>query len=172
MKKLRISGLVNDSIVDGPGLRFTIFTQGCLHNCPGCHNPQTHSLKGGKKISIEKLYKNIKENNLLSGITFSGGEPFLQAKILLPLAKKLKADKFELAAYTGFLFEDILNGKVAGGKEFLSQLDILIDGKFVQNLKSLDLAYKGSSNQRTIDVKKSLENGKVVLSKDPRWNKT
>lgn len=171
MKRLRISGIVNDSIVDGPGLRFAIFTQGCPHNCPGCHNPQTHSLKGGKKISINKLYKKIKENGLLGGVTFSGGEPFLQAKTLLPLAKKLKEDKIELASYTGFLFEELLNEKVPGGKELLSQLDILIDGKFVQSLKSLDLAFKGSSNQRTIDVQKSLKKGKAVLSKDPRWNK-
>ena len=154
MKRLRISGIVNDSIVDGPGLRFTIFTQGCPHHCPGCHNPQTHPLKGGKKISIKKLYKKIKENGLLCGVTFSGGEPFLQAKTLLPLAKKLREDGIEIAAYTGFLFEELLNGKVPEGK-----------------LKSLDLAFKGSSNQRTIDVQKSLEKGKAVLSKNPRWNK-
>ena len=171
MKRLRISGIVNDSIVDGPGLRFTIFTQGCPHHCPGCHNPQTHPLKGGKKISIKKLYKKIKENGLLCGVTFSGGEPFLQAKTLLPLAKKLREDGIEIAAYTGFLFEELLGGKVPEGKELLSQLDVLIDGKFVQKLKSLDLAFKGSSNQRTIDVQKSLEKGKAVLSKDPRWNK-
>jgi len=171
MKKLRISGTVNDSIVDGPGLRFTIFTQGCPHNCPGCHNPQTHSMKGGKKISINKLYKQIKENGLLSGITFSGGEPFVQAKTLIPLAKKLKEDNFEIASYTGYLFEDLVNDKVPFGKELLKYLDVLIDGKFVLSLKSMDLAFKGSSNQRTIDVQKSLKENKTILSSDNRWLK-
>lgn len=171
MKKLRISGTVNDSIVDGPGLRFTIFTQGCPHNCPGCHNPQTHSMKGGKKISINKLYKQIKENGLLSGITFSGGEPFVQAKTLIPLAKKLKEDNFEIASYTGYLFEDLLNDKVPFAKELLKYLDVLIDGKFVLSLKSMDLAFKGSSNQRTIDVQKSLKENKTILSSDNRWLK-
>lgn len=171
MKKLRISGTVNDSIVDGPGLRFTIFTQGCPHNCPGCHNPQTHSMKGGKKISINKLYKQIKENGLLSGITFSGGEPFVQAKTLIPLAKKLKEDNFEIASYTGYLFEDLVNDKVPFAKELLKYLDVLIDGKFVLSLKSMDLAFKGSSNQRTIDVQKSLKENKTILSSDNRWLK-
>ena len=171
MKKLRISGTVNDSIVDGPGLRFTIFTQGCPHNCPGCHNPQTHSMKGGKKISINKLYKQIKENGLLSGITFSGGEPFVQAKTLIPLAKKLKEDNFEIASYTGYLFEDLVNNKVPFAKELLKYLDVLIDGKFVLSLKSMDLAFKGSSNQRTIDVQKSLKENKTILSSDNRWLK-
>lgn len=171
MKKLRISGTVNDSIVDGPGLRFTIFTQGCPHNCPGCHNPQTHSMKGGKKISINKLYKQIKKNGLLSGITFSGGEPFVQAKTLIPLAKKLKKDNFEIASYTGYLFEDLMNDKVPFAKELLKYLDVLIDGKFVLSLKSMDLAFKGSSNQRTIDVQKSLKENKTILSSDNRWLK-
>lgn len=171
MKKLRISGTVNDSIVDGPGLRFTIFTQGCPHNCPGCHNPQTHSMKGGKKISINRLYKQIKENGLLSGITFSGGEPFVQAKTLIPLAKKLKEDNFEIASYTGYLFEDLVNDKVPFAKELLKYLDVLIDGKFVLSLKSMDLAFKGSSNQRTIDVQKSLKENKTILSSDNRWLK-
>ena len=171
MKKLRISGTVNDSIVDGPGLRFTIFTQGCPHNCPGCHNPQTHSMKGGKKISINKLYKQIKKNGLLSGITFSGGEPFVQAKTLIPLAKKLKEDNFEIASYTGYLFEDLVNDKVPFAKELLKYLDVLIDGKFVLSLKSMDLAFKGSSNQRTIDVQKSLKENKTILSSDNRWLK-
>lgn len=171
MKKLRISGTVNDSIVDGPGLRFTIFTQGCPHNCPGCHNPQTHSMKGGKKISINKLYKNIKENSLLSGVTFSGGEPFIQAKTLLPLAKKLKENNIEIASYTGYLFEDLINDKVPFGKELLKYLDVLIDGKFVLSLKSMDLAFKGSSNQRTIDVQKSLKENKAIISTDDRWTK-
>lgn len=169
MARIRISGIVNDSIVDGPGLRFTIFTQGCPHHCEGCHNPQTHALKGGKKISIKKIEKQIEENPLLSGVTFSGGEPFIQAKQLLPIAKFVKEKGLELACYTGFLFEVLISGKIPYAKELLSYIDILIDGKFVLSQKSLDLKFKGSRNQRTIDVPLSLKGKKVIISQNPKW---
>ena len=168
MAKLRISGIVNDSIVDGPGLRYTIFTQGCPHNCPGCHNPQTHDYKGGRKMSIKKIEKEIKDNPLLYGVTFSGGEPFIQAKLLLPIAKYVKEQGLELASYTGFLYEELISGKIPYAKELLSFIDILIDGKFVLSQKSMDLRFKGSRNQRTIDVQKSLKEGKVVLSSNEK----
>ena len=170
MARLRISGIVNDSIVDGPGLRYSIFTQGCPHHCPGCHNPQTHSYKGGRKISLRKIKKAIKENPLLSGVTFSGGEPFIQAKKLLPIAKFVKEQGLELASYTGFLFEELYSGKVPYAKELLQYIDILIDGKFVLSQKSMDLKFKGSKNQRTIDVQESLKEGKVILSTNEKWN--
>lgn len=171
MTRLRISGCVNDSIVDGPGLRYTIFTQGCPHHCPGCHNPQTHDFKGGKLVNIKNISKEIKANPLLSGVTFSGGEPFLQAKKLIPLAKEIKAMGLEIACYTGFLFEELFSSKVEGGQELLKYIDVLIDGKFVLNQRSLELMFKGSKNQRTICVPKSLESGKVVLEKSDRWTK-
>lgn len=169
MRKLKISGIVNDSIVDGPGLRLTIFTQGCPHHCPGCHNPQTHPFKGGKKISATKVIKEIAESPLIFGVTFSGGEPFMQAKTLIPIARFVKAQGLEMACYTGFLFEELLSGKVPFARELLSYLDILIDGKFVISQKSLDLKFKGSKNQRTIDVQKSLQEGKAILSEDEKW---
>ena len=169
MAKIRISGVVNDSIVDGPGLRLTIFTQGCPHHCEGCHNPQTHSYKGGRKISIKKLEKEITSNPLLQGVTFSGGEPFLQAKNLITLAKFIKEQGLELACYTGYLYEVLLGDSVPFSKELLKYIDILIDGKFVISQKSMNLKFKGSSNQRTIDVQKSLQENKVVSSSDPRW---
>ena len=172
MAKLRINGCINDSIVDGPGLRFTVFTQGCPHHCPGCHNPQTHDFKGGHNISIKKIIKQIKENPLLTGVTLSGGEPFVQAKALLPLAKEIKQMGLELACYTGFLFEQLFSGQVRFARELLNYIDILVDGKFVLSQKSLDLAFKGSKNQRTINVPQSLQKGIVVLEKSSRWNKT
>ena len=171
MAKLRISGCVNDSIVDGPGLRFTLFTQGCPHNCPGCHNPQTHDFKGGYNASIKKIFAQIKANPLLSGVTFSGGEPFVQAKTLVPLAKMIKEAGLELACYTGFVFEQLASDQVKGARELLNYIDLLIDGKFVLSQRSLDLAFKGSKNQRTINVPQSLKEGKVVLEKSERWTK-
>ena len=171
MAKLRISGCVNDSIVDGPGLRFTLFTQGCPHNCPGCHNPQTHDFKGGYNASIKKIFAQIKANPLLSGVTFSGGEPFVQAKTLVPLAKMIKEAGLELACYTGFVFEQLASDQVKGARELLNYIDVLIDGKFVLSQRSLDLAFKGSKNQRTINVPQSLKEGKVMLEKSERWTK-
>lgn len=169
MALLKISGIVHDSIVDGPGLRYSIFTQGCPHHCEGCHNPQTHSYKGGKRIFLRTIKKDLASNPLLQGVTLSGGDPFVQAKALLPLAKYIKEEGLELACYTGYLFEQLVSGSVPYAKELLSYIDILIDGKFVLSQKSLDCKFKGSKNQRTIDVQASLKEGKVVLSKDPRW---
>ncbi len=167
MTKLKLSGIVNDSVVDGPGLRYTIFTQGCPHHCLGCHNPQTHSFKGGKKAKIKNIKREIKANPLLSGVTFSGGEPFVQAKALLRLAKFVKSLGLELAAYSGFTFEQLL--LIPPARELLNYIDILIDGRFILEKKSLDLKFKGSSNQRIIDVPSSLKEGRVVLSQNENW---
>ena len=170
MARLRISGIVHDSIVDGPGLRYSIFTQGCPHHCEGCHNPQTHPYKGGKKISLRKIKKDILSNPLIQGVTFSGGDPFVQAKQLLPIAQFVKEQGLELACYTGYLFVVFRGDTVPYAKELLKYIDILIDGKFVLSQKSMNLKFKGSANQRTIDVPASLKEGKVILSTNPRWN--
>ena len=166
-KEVRLFGLENDSIVDGPGIRFAIFTQGCFHNCEGCHNPGSHDPMGGYIESCDKIIERIKKNPLLDGVTFSGGEPFLQAKPLTYIAEEVKKAGLSTMAYTGFLFEDLLSGanEENGWNEFLNNLDLLVDGKFVITLKSIELNYKGSSNQRIIDVKKSLESGSIVLSR-------
>lgn len=169
MTKLKISGTINDSIVDGPGLRFTIFTQGCPHHCPGCHNPQTHPFKGGKTYPLKKFKKDLTENPLLYGVTFSGGDPFSQAKALIPYAKFVKEKGLELACYSGFLFEQLYSNSVPFARELLQYVDILIDGKFVLSQKSLDCRFKGSKNQRTIDVQASLKEGKVILSTNEKW---
>lgn len=169
MAKLRISGIMNDSIVDGPGLRYTIFTQGCPHHCEGCHNPQTHSLKGGKMINVKKIIKEIDNSPLLSGVTLSGGDPFIQAKNLIPIAKFVKEKGLELACYTGYLFEQLISGQIPYAKELLSYIDILIDGKFVLSQKSLNLKFKGSKNQRTLDVQTSLKENKAIISQNPKW---
>lgn len=158
---LRIAGLINDSIVDGPGIRFTIFTQGCRHNCKNCHNPETHDLKGGRLIDIQELLTMIKKNILLDGVTISGGEPLLQPEPVEIILKEAKKLNLSTIVYTGYTWEQILQNKnkYIG---ILENTDYIIDGKFEENLKSLDLKFKGSLNQRIINVKKSIETGNVI----------
>jgi anaerobic ribonucleoside-triphosphate reductase activating protein len=161
---LRISGIVNESIVDGPGIRYVLFVQGCKHNCPGCHNPQTHSFEGGVLTDTEQLYREILKNPLLDGITFSGGEPFEQAGALWELAEKVGKVGLNVITYTGYTFEYILE-KMKKDKDWerlLNISDILIDGRFEIEKKNELLKFIGSENQRIIDVKKSLEKGFVV----------
>lgn len=163
--KIRLYGVVNDSIVDGPGLRYTIFTQGCLHRCLGCHNPQSWDLDGGYEEKIGTIVDNILRNPLLDGVTFSGGEPFLQARPLIELIHQLQAHKrLHLMIYSGYTYEEIFQlGDDA--RELLSLCDTLVDGRFVLSLKSLRLIYRGSSNQRIIDIQKSLQYKKVFEQK-------
>ena len=163
---LNISGIVDDSIVDGPGLRYTIFVQGCPHGCPECHNPQTHSFEENKRVTLGQLMSEIKENPLLYGVTFSGGEPFCQPAPLYDLAKRIKENtKLDIMAYTGFTFEQLVEKSKTDEdvKNLLSVVDILVDGKFILAQRSLELHFKGSRNQRIIDCKKSLETGNVVI---------
>lgn len=162
--KLKIAGLVEESIVDGPGIRFVVFTQGCPHNCEGCHNPQTHDFNSGKYMNIDEIVQKIDENPLLKGVTLSGGEPFMQAKTLATMVKRIKNKNLNVITYSGFTYEQLLekSNKENCFLELLNQTDILIDGKFEINNKKEGLKYRGSSNQRAIDVKKSLENNKII----------
>jgi len=162
--KIKLAGTANDSIVDGPGIRYTIFVQGCPHKCDGCHNPHTHDFNGGKLSDTDKLFEEIKANPLLSGVTFSGGEPFCQAKELVFLGQQIKEIGLDIITYTGFQFEYLLENSTEenGYKALLEVCDFLVDGKFDITKKDYLLKFKGSSNQRIIDCKKSLASGKVV----------
>lgn len=166
--KLRIADIINDSIVDGPGFRMTVFTQGCPHNCEGCHNPQTHDFNGGRDIEISEIVDKFKKNPLLSGITLSGGEPFCQPAECALLAKEIKALGKNVISYSGYTFEKLLEKARtdSGTKALLESIDILIDGPFILSKKSLALKFRGSSNQRVIDVVKSLEKGEAVIIPD------
>ena len=163
--KIRLYGVVNDSIVDGPGLRYTIFTQGCPHHCQGCHNPESWDENGGYLEDIDHIIADIMKNPLLDGITLSGGEPFLQCQPLIALLNQIKKQThLHIMIYSGYTYEEILQlGELA--LTLLSLCDTLVDGRFIQSLKSLELLYKGSSNQRIIDVQKSLKNGYVCKQK-------
>ena len=162
---MRIAGTVQDSIVDGPGFRFTLFTQGCPHGCEGCHNPQTHDFSGGKEMSVDEIIEELLSNPLTDGITFSGGEPFCQAADCAVIAKAARDNKLNVWAYSGYTFEKLLEMSKAdaGIAEFLSLVDILVDGPFVLSEKTFDAAWRGSKNQRLVNVPASIEKGETVL---------
>lgn len=161
--ELRIAGTVNDSIVDGPGIRFTVFVQGCPHNCRGCHNPQTHDFNGGTITDTEELLEKIKSNPLLDGVTFSGGEPFCQAGALASLGKEIKKLGLNIVTYTGYTFEQLYSSREQNNWNNLLEItDILIDGPFILEQKDWEIKFRGSSNQRYIDCQKSLEQGIAV----------
>ena len=155
--------LQTDSIVDGKGIRTVIWTQGCSHNCPGCHNPGTHDFNGGELVELEDVIDAIYDLEGQDGVTFSGGDPMFQAKQCAVLAKVVHELGMNVWAYTGFTYEQLINHGNPDILEFLSEIDVLIDGKFDINKRSLDLEFRGSSNQRVIDVQKSLENHEVTL---------
>lgn len=161
--KLRIAGTVNDSIVDGPGIRFTIFTQGCPHHCEGCHNPQTHDFNGGEIVEADEIIEKIKKNPLLDGVTFSGGEPFCQAETLADIGRKIKFLGLNIVTYTGYTFDEIYENRDKNHwNDLLSVTDFLIDGKFILSQKDWNLKFRGSSNQRYIDCQRSLKEGRAV----------
>ena len=165
---LDLSGIVSDSIVDGPGIRTTVFSQGCPHHCPGCHNPETWDFGCGTDVPVEAIVDIVKSNPLCKGVTFSGGEPFAQAAAFAKLAHLLKAEGYEVASYSGYTFEELLDGS-EDQKKLLEVIDILIDGPFLLAEKSLEIAFRGSRNQRILDVKKSLAAGKAVETASKRW---
>jgi anaerobic ribonucleoside-triphosphate reductase activating protein len=165
--ELRIAGTVNDSIVDGPGIRFTVFVQGCPHNCKGCHNPQTHDFEGGTVTTTEELLEKIKGNPLLDGVTFSGGEPFCQAEALADLGREIKKLGLDIITYTGYTFEKLFEERDQNyWGDLLAVTDYLIDGPFILEQKDWEIKFRGSSNQRYIDCQESLKNGKVI-EKEP-----
>ena len=167
---IRIAGTVNDSIVDGPGYRYTIFTQGCPHHCPGCHNPETHPFEGGKVVDTQVIIDQFRENPLLDGITLSGGDPICQPEACLVLAKAAHESRLNVWAYTGYTWEALLKENDPARMALLQEIDVLVDGPFVLAQRSLELKFCGSRNQRLIDVQKSLAAGEAVIWQPPTWN--
>lgn len=163
-RKVRIAGVVKESIVDGPGIRFVVFAQGCHHHCDGCHNPATHDFNGGNLVDVEAIIDEMKKNPLLDGITLSGGEPFEQAEGFCELAKRSKEEGYHVTTYTGYTYESLLEKKDARRLGLLENTDLLVDGKFEVKNKSLMLKFRGSKNQRIIDVNKSRQQNQVILS--------
>ena len=146
---MRISQLVQDSIVDGPGLRFVVFTQGCTHACPGCHNPGTHDVAGGMEMSVEGVIAEMQKNPLTDGLTLSGGEPFLQAEDCAKIARVARAGGLNVWCYTGYTLETLK--QMPEAQVLLAEIDVLVDGPFLLAQKDLRLVWRGSENQRVIE---------------------
>lgn len=147
---MKVIGIKQDSIVDGEGLRTVIFFSGCPHHCPGCHNPESWNVFNGLDYTVEQIL-DLTRKNPLNEITFSGGDPLMQATAILPLAKALKAEGKNIWAYTGYTLEQLRNRNNQYEIELLTYIDVLVDGPFIRELKDLSLLYRGSSNQRIIE---------------------
>ena len=166
---LKIAGIIRESITDGPGIRFVVFSQGCPHHCEGCHNMETWSFEGGNEVSIDKILEAIDENGLINGVTFSGGEPFAQPEGFLKLAREIRKRNLGLMIYTGYLFEDLVAMADDNINELIHLADYIVDGPFVLEKRDISLKFRGSSNQRIIDVKETEKIGnlsKIVLAKE------
>ncbi|MEH7503922.1 anaerobic ribonucleoside-triphosphate reductase activating protein [Neobacillus drentensis] len=160
---MRVLDILHDSIVDGKGLRTVIFFAGCPHLCQGCHNSQSWNRENGLEWTEEAIFMEVMKNEL-TNVTFSGGEPFLQSREIAPLAQRLKREGKNIWCYTGYLYEDLI--QYPAHVALLNEIDIVVDGKFDLTKRDLSLDYKGSSNQRVINVPKSLKNqqGKIILA--------
>jgi anaerobic ribonucleoside-triphosphate reductase activating protein len=161
---MRLSGITPESLVDGPGLRYVIFTQGCTHKCPHCHNQDSWDADGGKEFSVKQVIRLLKQQKKTKrGVTFSGGEPFLQAGELAQVALSARQLGWDVVIYTGFTYEELLEMNDSGVTALLSSCDILIDGKYIHKLRDTKLQFRGSSNQRIIDVSATQKSGQIVL---------
>ncbi|MGI5850597.1 MAG: anaerobic ribonucleoside-triphosphate reductase activating protein [Caldicoprobacterales bacterium] len=162
---VRIAGIIEESIVDGPGIRMVIFAQGCPHRCKGCHNPETHDFEGGYLMSLEDIVQLPSRNPLLDGVTFSGGEPFSQAKAFSMLGRRFKDLGLDIMTYTGYTYEFLLENskETSAWKQLLDVTDVLVDGKFEIEKKNLLLPFRGSENQRIIDLKETRRQNKIVV---------
>ncbi len=158
---MRIIKIVEGTSVDGPGLRTSIYFAGCAHACPGCHNPQTWDFASGENIAIEDVIKTVQYNGF--DVTFTGGDPFYQAEAIVPLAKTIRDAGLGIWSYTGFTFEQLLASDDKDMHELLRLTDVLVDGPFVQSLRDTTLLFRGSANQRLIDVPASLASGEIRL---------
>jgi anaerobic ribonucleoside-triphosphate reductase activating protein len=158
VRKLRLAGILLESVVDGPGVRFVVFAQGCIHNCQGCHNKATWDLHGGEVTTVKEVIKKIKKRSkYIRGLTLSGGEPFLQAEEMAQLAWAARKLDLDIVTYTGYVYEELLRLELPGSKELLEATDILVDGPFIVAQKDISLQYRGSSNQRIFDLSNKRE---------------
>lgn len=170
-KYIRLAAdLQTDSVVDGPGLRAVLWTQGCLHHCKDCQNPQTWDFNGGGLVPIQMVLDAIDELEYQDGITFSGGDPMYQAEACNIIADYAKKKGLNIWVYTGFTYEELIAKKNPIYMEFLSKIDVLVDGKFIVEEKDLNLLFRGSRNQRLIDVPKTLESKQIVLFDEKKYN--
>ncbi len=161
---MRLSGITPESFVDGPGIRFVIFTQGCPHKCAHCHNPESWDCNGGTDFSAKQVIRLLKkQTKKIRGVTFSGGEPFMQASELTEVAFAVKQLGLDIVTYTGYTYEQLVGTNNIDIIALLSASDLLVDGRYIHEKRDLELPFRGSSNQRLIDVAVSRQCGKAVL---------
>jgi anaerobic ribonucleoside-triphosphate reductase activating protein len=163
---MRLSGITNESIVDGPGIRLVLFTQGCPHCCENCHNPDSWPMDGGKEYEIGAILRMIKrpgpKRKPLQGVTFSGGEPFLQASELALAAFEAHRIGWDVVTYTGYIYEELRDNPDPDIQALLSLSDMLIDGPYMDSRKDIGLKFRGSDNQRLIDMNKTRMRGRIT----------
>ena len=160
---LVIGGIEPESIVDGPGFRYTVFVQGCHLSCPGCHNPQLQACSGGRRIAVGEILDEIRDNPLLDGLTLSGGDPFVQAAACAALAERVRGLGLSVFTYTGHTFEALWLAENPAWRRLIMATDVLVDGPFIRELRNIDLRFRGSSNQRLIDVRRTFATGKIIV---------
>ena len=167
--QIRIFGTVEDSIVDGPGIRYSVFTQGCPHHCPGCHTPESHDFSGGMLRDTQELIEEIRRNPLLDGVTLSGGDPLCQPEACLEIARAAHEAHLNVWCYTGWTWEALMQKGDAAVLALLQEVDVLVDGPYLQAERSLELNFCGSRNQRLINVPATLTAGEIVLWQPKKW---
>lgn len=164
-KMIRLAGIAYESLVNGPGIRRVFFSQGCKHDCKGCFNQDTHDFCGGEERDMDELIADVLSNPFLKGVTFSGGDPFERAEEFAYMAEAFKKHNLSVWSYTGYTYEYIIENidKRPGWRKLMENINVLVDGRFEEDKKVEGLKFRGSSNQRIIDVKKSLEEGRINL---------
>lgn len=165
---MRLAGIIEESIVDGPGIRTAIFFQGCPHHCPGCHNAATHDFSGGHSVELNAIDEMLRRNTFIDGVTFSGGDPLASIDDALSVARLVKQTYgLNLWIYTGYIFEEIYEKSKKDKRyfELLTLTDVIVDGPYIASLRDISLPYRGSGNQRLIDVVTSLELKETVVFK-------
>ena len=167
--EIRLAGIVPESIVDGPGYRLAVFVQGCPHACPGCHNPKTHDFAGGYLSDTDQIIAQMGKNPLVRGVTLTGGEPMMQAEALCEVASAAKAKGMNVWCYTGYTYEQLMEMNDADQMALLGLIDVLVDGPYIAAQRSLNLAFRGSGNQRLIDMNKTRETGALALYDPEAW---
>ena len=160
---MRYHNITKDDMKNGDGLRAVLWLAGCPHRCPGCHNPQTWAFEGGQPTTAQALFEDFQKDPILKGITFSGGEPFCQPEPLTELAKLVHGAGKDVTIFTGYTYEQLLEKQDPAVDALLAQCDLLIDGPFILEQRNLELRFRGSENQRLIDMKKTRQAGCVVL---------
>ena len=166
---INLAGFDDESITNGPGLRAVVYAQGCPHGCPGCHNPQTHAFGTGRDCTPRELFERIRRNPLVSGVTYSGGEPLSQPSGFAELAALLKEPGYEIAIYTGYRFEELLKMRNPAVRRLLEQADVLVDGPYRERERNILLRFRGSANQRILNLPASLKAGQAILMPPGRW---